>query len=233
LWTSTATAWGIYMSQSGATHAMDGGAAPSGTSFSSYAVRFRAGSSNAYGFIFENGSNVELMSIRGGDGLIHSKYIQDHFNRTNLNGSLMLANENGYILGTTNLYRVSSPGAIPFAGESLGILHDYASLKGHQRGDGCTVFYKNSFQIDYNKNSGFSLVRSEGGQSGSNWVFGGTGTVSDPYTAQSPTLINGACGGGIRYLTYTVNSSTGELVVAVNASGGSNGVIDRLIIETY
>lgn len=68
MWTAGDPNWGIYMGQSGATRALDGGTAVAGGGFNSHAIRFRSYNSSSNGFVFENSSNQMLMSIRSDNG---------------------------------------------------------------------------------------------------------------------------------------------------------------------
>lgn len=73
LWTNSDANWGIYMGQSGASKSLAGGTAVAGNGFSQYAVRFRAQNSVDSGFIWENSSELALLTLRGSDGwLWHS-----------------------------------------------------------------------------------------------------------------------------------------------------------------
>ncbi len=71
MWTHDNPHWGIYMGQSGNGRALDGSAAVAGYGFSSHAIRFRSNSHSSNGFIWENGSDKLLMSLRGSDGLAY------------------------------------------------------------------------------------------------------------------------------------------------------------------
>ena len=108
MWQWNNTAWGIYMSRSGDTHAMNGGTAPSRGSVSSHAVRFRASSDYRSGFLFENNANVGLLSIRGNDGMINNKRLDDYDEVSNVNGGLVVSDTSGNILGASGLFRVAS-----------------------------------------------------------------------------------------------------------------------------
>jgi hypothetical protein len=66
LWTPDDTNWGIYMASG---TSLNGMSACDGYKFSSHAVRFRCGYSSDQGFIFENGNNMPVATIRGSDGL--------------------------------------------------------------------------------------------------------------------------------------------------------------------
>lgn len=68
MWTAGDANWGIYMGQSGAGLALDGGSAVAGGGFTSHAIRFRTYNNASNGFIFENSSNVNLLSIRSDNG---------------------------------------------------------------------------------------------------------------------------------------------------------------------
>jgi len=82
IWTSTDTNWGIYMAQSGANKALDGGTAPAGNGFTSHAFRFRTYSADTQrGWIFEGNDNETKASIRSSDGHLYAKgYIQGAYN---------------------------------------------------------------------------------------------------------------------------------------------------------
>jgi hypothetical protein len=65
LWADTDTNWGMYMGQSGGSRSLSGGTACVGFNFTQHAIRFRVANSTTQGFIFENGSENCLFSIRG------------------------------------------------------------------------------------------------------------------------------------------------------------------------
>ena len=71
LWNDTDPNWGIYMGQSGAGRALDGGTATAGVGFNSHAIRFRVNNTTTQGFIFENAADQNLFSIRGSDGFAY------------------------------------------------------------------------------------------------------------------------------------------------------------------
>lgn len=68
MWTQSDSNWGIYMGQSGAGKSFSGGTATAGGGFAEHALRFRVAASTTQGFIFENGSEQNLLSIRGNNG---------------------------------------------------------------------------------------------------------------------------------------------------------------------
>lgn len=68
MWNAGDSNWGIYMGQSGAGRSLSGGTAVGGGGFSAHAIRFRVNNSSAQGFIFENNSEQNLLSIRGDNG---------------------------------------------------------------------------------------------------------------------------------------------------------------------
>ena len=73
MWAENDTNWGMYMGQPGSGRALDGGTAVAGYKFTSHAFRFRVNNNSAQGFIWENGSDQLLMSLRGSDGLAYIK----------------------------------------------------------------------------------------------------------------------------------------------------------------
>lgn len=68
MWTATDSNWGIYMGQSGTGRSMSGGDATAGGGFTSHAIRFRVNNNANQGFIFENSTEQNLLSIRGNNG---------------------------------------------------------------------------------------------------------------------------------------------------------------------
>jgi hypothetical protein len=68
MWSATDTNWGMYMSQAGAGRSLNGGTAVAGHDFNSHAIRFRAYNTNTNGFIWENSSNQNLMSLNASTG---------------------------------------------------------------------------------------------------------------------------------------------------------------------
>ncbi len=235
MWLWNNTGWGIYMSQSGDGRAMDGGTAPSRGSVSSYAVRFRAASDYQRGFMFENDANVGLLSIRGNDGMINNKRLDDHDEAANMNGGMVVSDKNGNILGASGLFRVASGPLLNNGVEvDAGPIYNAAELKGYARGGGCSVNYNLTFHIRYRAGVGFSSIENSG-TAGSAWTFGGTGTATDPYTATSAILRAGNCAGGAPRLKFT--ASAGRLTyTSPSGPGGTSagaGFLERLLIETY
>lgn len=68
MWQENDTNWGIYMGQSGAARSLSGGTATAGGGFTQHAIRFRVANSGTQGFIFENGAETNLFSIKGNNG---------------------------------------------------------------------------------------------------------------------------------------------------------------------
>lgn len=68
MWTAGDSNWGIYMGQSGTGRSMSGGDATAGGGFTSHAIRFRVNNNANQGFIFENSTEQNLLSIRGNNG---------------------------------------------------------------------------------------------------------------------------------------------------------------------
>jgi|GEM_PF-4963844 len=233
MWLWNNTDWGIYLSRPGANHAMDGGMAPSLGTVTKYAVRFRSGNDDQNGFIFENNANVGLLSIRGNDGMINNKRLDDHDEATNMNGGMVVSDTSGNILGASGLFRVVSGRLINNGVEiDAGPIYNAAEFKGYARGAGCSTNYNLTFHIRYRAGVGFSLIEHSGTATGTAWTFGGTGTATDPYTAMSGPLT--ACSGPTR-LRFTV--SDGRLTY-IAPSGPSSvltgaGYLERLLIETY
>lgn len=77
IWKQGDTNWGMYMGQPGAGRALNGTTAVAGYNFNSWAIRSRVANSSTSGFVWENGSNQLLMSLRGSDG---SAYIKGDLN---------------------------------------------------------------------------------------------------------------------------------------------------------
>lgn len=73
MWNGGDSNWGIYMGQAGSGKSLGGGTAPAGYGFSSHAIRFRVNDGSGKGFIWENSSNENLMSLRGSDGMLYVK----------------------------------------------------------------------------------------------------------------------------------------------------------------
>lgn len=73
LWEQNDAGWGIYMAQPGATKSLAGATAVAGSSFTGHAARFRVNASINNGFVFEDGAENLLASIRAVDGLAYFK----------------------------------------------------------------------------------------------------------------------------------------------------------------
>jgi len=235
MWQWNNTTWGIYMSRSGDTHAMNGGTAPSRGSVDLYALRFRVGNNSRNGFLFENSANVGLLSIRGNDGMINNKRLDDNDEATNMKGGMVVSDTDGNILGASGLFRVASGPLLNNGVEvDAGPIYNAAELKGFARGGGCSINYNLTFHIRYRAGVGFSLIENSGTAGGA-WTFGGTGTATDPYTATSAILRRATCPGGAPRLKFT--ASAGRLTYTSPSGPGSTsagaGFLERLLIETY
>jgi hypothetical protein len=68
MWSASDTNWGMYMASSGAGKSLNGGTAVAGHNFDSHSIRFRVYNQNNRGFIWENSSNQNLMSLNGSTG---------------------------------------------------------------------------------------------------------------------------------------------------------------------
>jgi hypothetical protein len=71
LWDTNNTNFGIYQATTAAGKSLANGNATGGAGFTGHAIRFRIENNVNYGFIFENGSEALLHSIRGSDGLAY------------------------------------------------------------------------------------------------------------------------------------------------------------------
>ena len=106
MWTAGDSNWGIYMGQAGAGKSLSGGTAVAGHNFSSHSIRFRVYNQNTRGFIWENTSGHNLMSLNGGNG---SLYVRGKvgINTTKINSSYHLFVNGG--IRTTKV-RCDTPG---------------------------------------------------------------------------------------------------------------------------
>jgi hypothetical protein len=68
MWNAADTNWGMYMATAGAGRSLNGGTAVAGHNFNLHAIRFRVNNDNRVGFIWENNSNQNLMSLNGSTG---------------------------------------------------------------------------------------------------------------------------------------------------------------------
>jgi hypothetical protein len=68
MWTKDNPDWGMYMASAGFAKAFNGGTAVAGHNFNSHSIRFRVYNNSNRGFIWENSSNQNLMSLNGSTG---------------------------------------------------------------------------------------------------------------------------------------------------------------------
>ena len=223
LWRETDVNWGIYLSRAGAGRSLSGDTAVAGGGFNSYAVRFRTGAANTYGFIFENHNEDLLLSLRGGDGLIRNKYLKDQYNNQT-NGAVVVTNANGDITGSSYHF-------VHFAKTWMGMTTEYDiatvrdafELRGKVYASGCSGAGASTFLIEYWSDTGFNLAKSVG----RSWSSGGSGTTADPYWIRVNNL--SACLGAMEFRVI------GGVLKARKTNGSSNvGVhLDRLLVTRW
>ena len=74
MWMSNDPNWGIYMGQAGAGRSLSGGTAPSALNGgAAHQVRFRVANSVTQGFVWENASEITLMSLQGSSGDLYTR----------------------------------------------------------------------------------------------------------------------------------------------------------------
>ena len=184
LWRETDDRWGIYMSAAGAKRSFSGDTAVAGGGFAAAAIRFRVNDANDQGFIFENDNEELLLSLRGGDGLIRSKRLDDYDNRRDLAGGMVVSNTDGDIVGASNLVRVFSKGWIsPGDYELLHDVGEATEVKCKFQTALCSVGERTTAKLTYWSDTGFTVEKDISAGGGS-WIVGGSGTATDPYFAR-------------------------------------------------
>jgi hypothetical protein len=102
MWADGDSNWGIYMASSGASKSLAAGTACAGDGFSQHAIRIRFHSAETHGFIFENGAETRLLSIRGSDG--YASFAGPVYSASSITGNEMYTNAWFRINGGGGLY---------------------------------------------------------------------------------------------------------------------------------
>lgn len=190
MWRWNDTNWGIYMSRPGATRSLSSGTAVDGGNFTAHAIRFRVHSGTGNGFIFENSNEELLFSIKGSDGRIRSADLDNQISDNGFARRTVVVEANGNLMvdNSRGTYYSAAGSWVSTTERELMPVGRWATIGGRMQGTSCASgVYSTTFKLEYNIDSGFSLIENYGPHN-ITWTFSGSGTTADPYQALSSGL---------------------------------------------